>query len=412
MKSDAIEELYPLSPAQQGMLFHSLYAPESGVYVFQVITTLEGDVDLAAFLKAWQEILDRHAILRTAFVWENLDSPLQVVCRRATLPVTEHDWRGVSNREQHERMQNFLSADRRQGFDLAKAPLMRLAAIRLGEQRYRFCWTSHHLLLDGWSTSQVFSEIFACYQALRRHQKPQLARVRPYRDYIAWLLQQDLSAAESFWRQTLAGFSAPTPLGVDRPAADLLDANDYGEDQLTLSGELSAALQQIGRQQQLTLNTMVQGAWALLLSRYSGERDVVFGATVSGRPGELPGVEAMVGPFINTLPVRVKVPREQPVAAWLRDLQQQQVEMRQYEYSPLVDVQGWSDVPRGVPLFESLLVFENYPRAGLSTAQQRSAGAKNADVQSVEMTNYPLTVVVAPGEQVSLQMMYDRRRLE
>src|SRR5215211_2849855 len=313
MKSDAVEELYPLSPAQQGMLFHSLYAPESGVYVFQVITTLQGDVDLAAFLTAWQEILDRHAILRTAFVWENLDSPLQVVCRRATLPVTEHDWRDVSRREQHERMQAFLRADRRQAFDLAKAPLMRLAVIRAGEQRYRFCWTSHHLLLDGWSTSQVFSEIFACYQALRRNEKPQRARVRPYRDYIAWLLQQDLSAAESFWRRTLAGFSAPTPLGVDRPAADLLDANDYGEDELALTVELSAALQQLGRQQQLTLNTMVQGAWALLLSRYSGERDIVFGATVSGRPGELPGVEAMVGPFINTLPVRVRVPREEPV---------------------------------------------------------------------------------------------------
>ncbi|HET6852592.1 MAG TPA: condensation domain-containing protein, partial [Pyrinomonadaceae bacterium] len=404
---EQLEDLYPLSPAQHGILFHSLYAPDSGVYLFVVSGALRGDVDTAAFVEAWQRVLARHTVLRTAFIWQNLDTPLQAVYRRVTLPVSQHDWRGLPEDEQQKSLEAFLREERRQGFDFTKAPLMRLALMRLSEHSYRYCWSFHTLLLDGWSTFQIFKEVFEYYEALQRGEELQLPPVRSYREYISWLQQQDLSAAETFWRRTLKGFSAPIQLGLDRPAADSLTVDDYGADQIRLSAELSAALQQLGRQQQLTLNTMVQGAWALLLSRYSGEQDVVFGATVSGRPAELAGVEQMIGPLINTLPVRVKVAGEEQVGVWLRQLQEQQAEMRQYEYSPLVEVQGWSEVPRGVPLFESILVFENYPMESPSQQAERNQPMRGAGGSGA--TNYPLTLVVIPDQQI-LQILFERRR--
>ncbi len=198
---------------------------------------------------------------------------------------------------------------------------------------------------------------------------------RPYRDYIGWLRSQDLDAAEAFWRERLSGLDAPTPLTIDRPPADE-PSHEHDEVRLVLAPETTAALQALGRTHQVTLNTVAQAAWALVLGRYSGLDDVVFGATVAGRPPELAGVESMVGLFINTLPVRVRIPARQSVLGWLRALQEQQSEARQYEHTPLADLQGWSDLRRGEALFESVLVFDNYPtavRAGAPSAKETDA---------------------------------------
>jgi len=408
-----IEDIYPLSPVQQGMLFHTLYAPKAGMYLEQKFCTLHGNLDVSAFQSAWLHVVERHPVLRTAFIWKDLDEPLQVVRQRVKLSWEQYDWRGLLPDGQQERLRAFLKADRARGMELSRAPLMRLALCRLAEEAYQFVWTHHHILVDGWSLPLIFKEVIAFYDAFRQGQDLHLPRSRPYRDYIAWLQQQDLSRAEAFWREELAGFTAPTPLGMARQA-DSLPAREetYGEQQIMLPVEEMRALQSLARQHQLTMNTLAQGAWGLLLSHYSGEKDVVFGATVSGRPAELLGIESMVGLFINTLPVRVKMAPEASLLSWLAQLQSRQVDMRQYEYSPLAQVQGWSRVPRGLPLFESILVYDNYPVDFAAPAPGRSLEIRNVGAR--ERGNYLLLVKVrvAPGVGLLLGTLYDGRRFD
>ncbi len=400
-----IEAVYPLSPTQQGMLFHSLLAPESGVYVEQLWCNLSGCLDVAAFERAWQHVVARHAPLRSAFAWKSQEKPLQAVQRQVELPLTVEDWRELPVDERDTRLATWLQADRVRGFDLSKAPLLRLTLLRLADDEHLFIWTHHHMLLDGWSLPLVMQEVLTSYESFRQGLDPRLPPVRPYRDYIAWLGEQDIAAAEAFWRKELAGFRAATPLVVDSAQTD---GSGYGEQQVTLSHETTAALQGLSRQHSLTLNTLVQGAWALLLSRYSGEEDVLFGATMAGRPAALAGIERTVGLFITTLPVRVAVPLDATLAAWLTELQTRQGAMRQFEYSPLIQVQEWSEVPRGQPLFESILVFENYPVDESLRQQQGSLRVSN--VHAAEQTNYPLTLLAAPGRELPLRISYQRQR--
>ena len=353
-----IENIYPLSPLQQGMLFHTLLSPNSGVYFNQVIYTLTGRLQGATMQRAWQEAADRHEPLRTLFVWEGKEKPLQVVRRRVTVPWEELDWRGLSADEQSKMRTAFLQADRQRGFDLAHAPLMRLALVWLGEDHYELIWSHHHLLMDGWSSFLILKDVMAIYHACSEDRDCRLEPVRPYRDYISWLQGQDLAEAEGFWRGELKGFAAPTPL-LGSPAHGKDEDQDYEPAELLGNSPplLTAELRAFASRHGLTLSTIVQGAWAILLSRYSGEEDIVFGSTVSGRPAELAGVELMAGLFINSLPVRAQFSPQDTTLAWLKDFQDKLVELRQYEHTPLVEVQGWSEVGRDQQLFESLLIF-------------------------------------------------------
>ncbi|HEV2733851.1 MAG TPA: condensation domain-containing protein, partial [Longimicrobiaceae bacterium] len=401
-----VEDLYPLSPLQQGMLFQSVDGGEAPPYVVQIAYTLHGELDAGALRRAWETVVARHPVLRTAFVWEDAEEPLQVV-RGAVRPGwVEEDWRGLAPEEQAARRSRYMEADRRRGFDLSEAPLLRFALFRTGAREHRFVWTVHHLLFDGWSRPLLAREVSACYAALSAGSEPRLPSPRPYRDYVAWVRERDLAAAESFWRETLRGFATPTALEVD--AGEEGEPGGAGE-RVHLPRDVTAALERLARERGLTLNTLVQGAWALLLSRYSGEEDVLFGAVVSGRPAELEGVEEMVGLFINTLPVRVRVPNGASVGEWLEGLQELQAEARQYDYAPLAKVQGWSEVPNGTPLFETLVVFENYP-VGSGPAGASGAALEIRDAASVEGSAYPLTLVAVPGDRLLLGVEHDARR--
>jgi hypothetical protein len=410
MKTENIEDIYELSPIQKGLLFHSLYAPELGTYFFQMSFTLRGRLNVVAFDRAWQQVAARHTILRTGFYWENIDKPLQVVYRQVKVPLEQHDWREIKPLEQHKRLQSFLESDRQRGFDLSQECLMRLALIRCADDSYQFIWSRHFLIIDGWSVPLVLKEFIQIYKALCQGQDLPLAPSRPYRYYIVWLQQQDLSKAEVFWRQALRGVPAPTPLtNLD---VDQLSSHEerYDEQRIYLSEATTAALQSLARQNQLTLSTLFQGAWAMLLNRYSCRNEVVYGCTVSGRPVDLVGAESMVGMFINTLPVWVKVDVEQYLLVWLRQLQAQLVEMRQYEYTPLVEIQGWSGVPRGVPLFESILVFENI---SMDQVLRELEGSLEVPKETTfYKTNYPLTVAVYPDSNLCIGINYDFRRFD
>ena len=404
-----VESVYPLSPMQQGMLFHAVLGRDENPYLVQLDLTLRGPLDPAAFAGAWRETMDAHSALRSSFAWDGLAEPLQVAETDVELPWTVEDWRALSPDEREARLEAYLADDRRRGFDLSRAPLMRFALFRTGEEEHRLVWTQHHLLLDGWSGAQVLREVLARHGGfVRAGRTPELPLSRPYRDFVAWLRARDEVEAEAFWRCALRGFRAPTPLPVLRPEAP---AAGHAEAELRLPGDATGALLAFARGSGLTLNTLVQGAWGLLLARYSGEEDVVFGATVSGRPAELEGVERMVGLFINTLPVRARVEPAARVGDWLAGLQDEQAEARRFEYAPLVRVQEWSEVPAGRPLFESLLIFENYP-VDEALRDPGAGGPWIAGARALERTTYPLALVVVPGAELELRIAYDASRFD
>lgn len=405
-----IEDIYALSPMQQGMLFHTLYESHSGMYIEQFRAHLSGEIDIPAFRRAWELAVENHSILRTAFLWEDLDEPLQMVFKKVTLPFTEYDWRSLDEREQQNKLRDFFEKDRLSGFDLRKPPLMRLTLIRVAEQEFRFIWTHHHLLLDAWSGYLLLKEVFSYYNALSQNRTPRPEREIAYRNYIAWLRQQDLKKAETFWRRELKDFPSPTPLVVDGKQEVEREPADRFEELVFELPDLSAELAAFSQTHHLTPGSIVQAAWAILLSRYNHRDDVLYGTTVSGRPPDLPGVEKMVGLFINTLPVRVKVEANRPVLSFLKSLQEKLAEMREYEYTPLSRIQSWSEVPRGSALFESLLVSQGtLPMDSLREAISRF---EIKDARLVERTNYPLTIAFETEEVVRFRIIYDTRRFE
>ncbi|HYO58090.1 non-ribosomal peptide synthetase [Archangium sp.] len=408
--SDNIEDLYPLSPLQQGMLFHVLQEQGVGLYFNQLSCELRGALNLPAFTEAWRRAVAAFSILRTAIVWEDVDEPLQVVLNEVELPLLQEDWRGTPAPEQEARFTAWLEEDHRRGVELGTPPLLRLSLLRTGDAAYRFVFSHHHILLDGWSVPLLIRQVFVLYESLVRGLTPRVEHARPYGDYIAWIQERGLEESERFWRRSLAGFSEPTELGRGFPRAEGSPASGRATQRIHLSAATTESLNALARQQGLTLNTVVQGAWALLLGHHAGTRDVVFGTTVSGRPPELPGVEAMVGLFINTLPVRVRLLPDEPLIPWLKGLQAWLLEMRQHEHSPLVKVQRWSEVPAGTPLFESLVVFENYPVDAALTASLPSLEVR--DVRSVEADHHPLTLVAVPGRELRLELAHESARFD
>ncbi|NBD14048.1 non-ribosomal peptide synthase/polyketide synthase, partial [Corallococcus silvisoli] len=403
---EAVEDVYPLSPLQEGLLFHGILAPESGAYFEQVSCSFHAPLNVQAFHRAWQEAVAGEPVLRTAFRWEGLERPRQVVLARGELPWRELDWRGLPPEEQEARLVQLRAEDRARGLDLTRAPLMRMSLIRVDARVHHLVWSFHHLLMDGWSVGLLLRRIFALYEAFGQGRVLPKGEGATFRDYIGWLQRQDLGRAERYWREALAGFTQPTPLPEDRGVGRSSDTRVLRR--LSLSATATSALQEFARQQQVTLNTLVQAAWGLMLGRCSGLEDVVFGATVSGRPPELEGVESTVGLLINSLPVRVRGAGDAVLGPWLQAFQQRQAEQRQYEFSPLVEVQGWSGLPRGASLFEALLVFENYPLDAAVWEWARDLEVRGFVVS--EWTNYPLTCVVVPGRELEFKLLHDTGR--
>jgi amino acid adenylation domain-containing protein/non-ribosomal peptide synthase protein (TIGR01720 family) len=407
-KGTGIEDVYGMSSMQQGLLFHALYEAGSSMHFLQLACHIRGGIVPRAFRRAWEEVVRRHAILRTAFLWEGLEQSVQIVHERVEVPWLEQDWSHLPAAEQRQKWEKFLQEDRRQGFDFRKAPLMRLALLKTGEDSYYFVWSTHHILMDGWCRPLLIGDVFNLFKSYREGKDPGQKRVPAYREYIAWLQRQDESKAEAFWREFLGGFSGSHDLGIRQHKRELLPGQEpFGEKRAGIGRELTEQLEKLAREQQVTLNTVIQGAWALVLAAYTGHSDVIFGTTVSGRPAELPGVENMIGLFINTLPVRVRLNHEERVSDYLLRLQKRQLELRDYEYSPLPKVQSWSDMPRGIRLFESLVVFENYP-ADTAMEKQVDASMKIESVRNFDVTNYPVSVVAVPAKDMVLVFKYDR----
>ncbi|ONH53328.1 non-ribosomal peptide synthase domain TIGR01720/amino acid adenylation domain-containing protein [Pseudomonas cedrina] len=387
----AIADLYPLSPMQQGMLFHTLYEPDAQAYINQLCLDIEG-LDLLTFGRAWQAALDRHDILRSSFHWLGLDSAHQVIQRQADVQLQviediEADFDALA------------MAERETGFALNAAPLFRLMLVHGAGTGWHLIFTSHHILMDGWSNAQLLGEVIAHYAG-----HTVAAPLGQFRDYLGWLQQQ--ASGEAFWKTTLAPLQAPTLLAqaLRVPA----EGQGMAEHQVVLEAGFTRALGEFARHHKVTLNTLLQGAWSLLLQRYTGQHCVAFGATVAGRSAPLPGIEQQLGLFINTLPIISTASPAQSVAGWLSELQALNLSLRDHEHVPLYDIQGWAG-QQGTALFDTLLVFENFPVAE-ALKQGAPAGLTFGRMHNHEQTNYPLTLGIELGASLRLEFGYDQAR--
>jgi len=400
-----LEAIYPLSSMQRSMVLPTLFTPESDVYVQQIIFTFLGTLDMPAFQKAWQFMLNRHAILRTSFIWQGAKDLVQVVHKHLPLEIELQDWENFPPLKQTERFDKRIQVERKRGFDLSSPPLFRLFVLRVSDGVYRILFTHHHALLDGWSLPTLFKELFTAYEGLTQHKEISLPPVKPYRDYISWLQSQDLSKAEAFWQNALSGISK-TPLSpVRETSSPGVGKLSTAELKKNLSVHTTSKLKTFARKQQLTLGTIMQGAWAILLSRAFQRDEILFGITIGGRPYELKGVESMVGLFINTLPLKITVSPNILLIEWLQQIQKTALNIQQYGYTPLLKIPGWVGIPHNTFLFESILVFENYP--AFHEMLESFDGLAIRDIRSVEKTTYPLTVAITPGEKINLRILYD-----
>jgi len=403
-----IEDIYELTSMQQGMLFHSLYSEGSDAYIEQFCYDLSGELDIEIFKESWQRVVDRHSVLRTGFQWKGISKPVQLVNKNIKLPWDILDWTNLSDEDKISEYKIFIKSDRAKGFNLESAPLMRCTLIKYGDVSYKLVWSFHHILMDGWSYPIIQKEVFSFYEAAKNKTELNLPRPLPYKQYIQWLNKQDKVSAEVFWKNELLGFTNATPLNYKKENVSSAKTESYSEIsecEIRLSGELTSQIQNFAKKNQLTLNTVIQGVWSLILSTYLGENDVLFGGVTSGRNSSLKDIETMVGLFINTLPVRIKIDTAQEIIPWLKGLQINHLERDNFSYTPLIDIQEWSNIKKGSQLFENIIVFENYPLD--KSLENGIAGIKISNLEAFERTNFPLIILVAPGDRLQIKIVYE-----
>ncbi|MGW0538458.1 amino acid adenylation domain-containing protein [Streptomyces sp. NPDC003032] len=400
MSQSGLEDILPLSPLQEGMLFHSVYdATAPDVYAAQLVVDLEGPLDREALRAAAGGLLARHGNLRAGFRYEGLSRSVQIVPRQVALPWREVDLSEAPETGRAAAADRVVEEERTRRFDLAEPPLLRCALVRQGASSHRFVLTFHHILMDGWSLPIVWRELLALYAG--KGVARELPAVRPFRGYLSWLARQDRAVAQAAWREALAGTDGPTlvaPGIADTPVAP-------GQLHARLSAEQTAKLGVWGRERGITLNTLVQGAWALVLSALTGRSDVTTGITVSGRPSEVEGIEGMVGLFINTVPMRVRLRPDEPMGNYLRRLQDEQTRMMAHQHIGLAEIQAESGLDGRKQLFDTLVVFENYPSGGQGGgAPNGGTGLRVTQVFGHDATHYPLALIAGPGETLSLRL--------
>ncbi|MDW0358486.1 amino acid adenylation domain-containing protein [Halomonas venusta] len=394
-----IEDVYPLSPTQEGMFFHSLEAEEPGLYVNQLNVDVSG-LDADRLVRAWQAMVERHATLRTGFLWQaGMARPLQFVFTQVEPEIVQLDWRDRKDALE-ESLANYATQVLKRQIDWLTPPLAWLHLIRLDDDRYQLIWTRHHILSDGWSEARLINEWLASYA-----EEPLAAAGRPYGDYIRWLQRQDADSTKKFWTSELAGLEGPTLLAES--ARQESEAQGFAKRYTRLGRQDTALLKAAAQRQQVTLNTLVQAAWGVLLQRYCHQERVVFGATVSGRPPSLQGAEEMVGLFINTIPVALAARPEQSVGAYLQSVQATNLDIREHEHAALADIQRWSG-SSGRALFDSIIVFENFPVDRTMRDQQRH-GLRFGEVAGEGITGYAMDLQVVIDDELEIEYCYSRR---
>jgi amino acid adenylation domain-containing protein len=407
-----LEDVYPLAATQRGIYFQSILpAKSSGGYIEQIGFELHGDLDEEAFAKAWQQTVSTTDVLRTAVVRRGVPQPMQVVLRSAALTPQIRDWRGLPTADRDPALETLVVEDRMKGFDLARPPLMRVTLTRLGDKRWHVLWTYHHIILDGWSEPLVLGDVFAAYNSMLGAPQSQPASRIRYRDFVVWSESQDLAKAQDFWRQQLAGFVSPVHLTDNSPAVQPPASSElsHGWEEILLSKGETSRLDDVARRNKLTLSTIIHGAWGILLHRRTASEDVVFGSVASGRQCDFPQVESVRGVVVVTQPMRTRLIGDTIFSSWLRLLQLQMAETREFEQTPLALIQQWCDVPAGKrPVFDTLVVMANYLGSDLANCHPKEV--ELSKVSYVTQPLYALTLFIQNGEQMKIRLVYDKRR--
>ncbi|MEM0991995.1 MAG: condensation domain-containing protein [Bacteroidota bacterium] len=390
-----IEGIFPLRFMQKALLFHSLLEEEDQG-IIQIQCRLSGALNQQLFENAWQRVGHQHQALRSSIHWEKVAEPIQVVRPEIHAIWSIEDWRDTDEQIQAQKLTALLAADRKEKLNFNKAPIARYYLIRLADETYHFIWTSHHILLDGWSAAIVLQHVFDTYDAIVKKRQPSFDKLPPYQAYLAWIKKQDLSKIAAFWEQNLSDFQPKLLAG---------NSNNKGADikqyAFSFSPEQSKYLQVRARQYKVTFNTLLQGIWGILVAQLLGVKDHAFGNTVSGRSIDLPNIDKMVGLFTNALPLRIQLEADQVFTDWLATLQETGSTIRSAEYVTLEHILSWAKIKDYTKLFDTLLVVQNYPWDSL-----RGGDVFVEEFQGDLTSTYPLTLIVLPGETTEFVFRY------
>lgn len=405
---EPIKDSYPLSPIQSGLLFHTVNTPGCEAYAVQLIWELTHNLNLSLLRKSMYFLLQRHPILRVYFEWKDQSQPIQYVQHIIELPWHEYDWTNSQSIQQEERFELFLKTDRQTNFSLSRPPLMRISVIKLMDNDYKVVLSMHHILLDGWSMSVLLGELNQIYFACLNSKPIALLQPPLFFDYIWRLQNQNTGLAKKKWKKYLKGFYTTTDLPIKKHIVSNLI--NYQEKNLSFNKQISTRIASFCQNYQITLSTLLQAAWALLLSRYSGQQDIIFGITVSVRPPEINNIDNMIGLAINTIPLRVKINEQQIIVNYLRKVQEIFIEISEYATSSLTDIHVWSQIEKGSHLFDTILVVENYPYTITNTEDITFKHPKIIDPTHYSLS---LTAKMDPiNENLSIRFAYDLNQVD
>lgn len=401
LNKSKVDAIYPLNFLQQALLFHSL---QEGVDqgLLRVKCVLKGKINVEAFENAWQQTIQRHEVLRTSVHWEKLEKPVQVVHKEVIVPFVLHDLSGYAASEQQARFDELTKSDGAESLDLTKAPVLRIFLIRLSEDKHMLLWDCHHILVDGWSASIILQDLLAFYDAnCSGETSAALPAVPSYKSYLNWLKNQDQAKSRTFWTEVLKDFERPTLVGRQKQSQQHLE-NNFQTRSLKLPQEQSQKLRDFAQKNQITLNTLIQGIWAIVLSGFVEDEDIAFGTIVSGRSIDLPNAALLAGMYMNVLPLRVRLDDNDKFSDWLKSLQSHQAKLRSFEYCNMDEIMNSRSSTDGNLLFDSVVVFENMPLENI-----RGGGVSIESFESGLTSNYAITLAVSPLREIKAYLKYD-----
>lgn len=399
-KKNNIEEIYPVTPIQSGLIFRHLYDPNSDAYFVQRVFELK-NVNINLFKQSWKILIERHETLRVSFSYKKLKTPVQIIHRKIIIQWKEEEIQNLTFEEQRDSLNKTIKQERQEGFNIQKAPLMRFNLLRIKKDKYYFIWNQHQLLIDGWCVPIILEELSDIYESLITNSELNLKQRRSYRDYIKWIQDQNQVAARDYWQKELLGVEG-TKISAKSKGED-----DYVEEILILNKQETNNFNKLAKDTNVTLNTIFQAVWALMLSQQTGQREVVFGVTVSGRNINLEGIEDMVGIFINTIPLRISINPRESLQDFLRRIQNKMSFNQERVYISLSEIQA---TQREHQLFDTLFVFENYPGAKKKSASFNSFSLKKH--QNLERTEYALALTIIPGDEIRICFNYNKKYLQ
>jgi thioesterase domain-containing protein/acyl carrier protein len=404
MSKPNIEAIYPLTFMQKALLFHHLQESEDQG-LLHVQCKLNGQLDYDLFEQAWQDTVARHSALRTSLHWKEIDKPVQIIHRESAMPWDTKDWSDLSAVEQNAQFDALIKGKYDQGLDLSKSPISQMTLVRIDANAHYLLWNCHHIILDGWSATVILADVFSFYDAKTSGSATSLEPVPSYSEYLKWLQNLDLSRTEDYWKHVLNGYQLPE-LRFSKSEIKKTSEPEYHDYFFDLSEEITASLQTYARENHMTFSTVIEGIWSLLHSRNLNTQDITFGITVSGRSGSIDHIELMAGLFANVLPMRVAIEESIPVTEWLIALQKDQNEAQNYAHATLGQINTWIGWQGTRPLFDTLLVIENFPWNGL-----KGGDVSVTDFSGSLTSTYPLTVVVMPGKQCHISLRYDGHQI-